>query len=122
MVKLLLFLLSMITFSFLAPAAIPNKKLMYCSYQEARRLQPIYKKREELTDKTKHCTISCKIAYKCSSLGSWHIGLFKELADLFGSGNPEVADLKANVYGIRLSKFISNKQQCEDYCLLEFQP
>lgn len=109
--------------NFSALAIKPSKEeLLFCSYREAKRLKPIYEKRTGLRDKTLHCTFSCMIAYECSSLGAWNLGVFKEVMDLFGKGNAELADIKANAFGIRLSRDVSNKQQCEDYCLLEFQP
>lgn len=98
-----------------------SEEALFCSYQEAKRLKKIYETKP-LKDKTIHCTVSCKIAYKCSSLGSWHMGLFKEILDLFGKGNAEWADIRANAYGIRLSKLISNSAQCDDYCYLKYQP
>lgn len=98
-----------------------SEEALFCSYQEAKRLKKVYETKT-LKDKTIHCAVSCKVAFKCSSIGSWHMGLFKEILDLFGKGNAEWGDMKANAYGIKLAKVISNSAQCDDYCYLKYQP
>ena len=91
-----------------------------CAYREAKKLRSIYLNKK-YRDKSLHCIISCRMAHKCGKVGSWSIGIVKEIADLLGMGNPEMADIKANNYGIKLSGQISNAYQCDDYCLIKFE-
>lgn len=54
---------------------------------------------------------------RCSKLGSWGIGVLKEIQDLFGKGNAEWADLKANRVGIYLSSKVTHERGCLIPCL-----
>ena len=71
-----------------------------------------------VSDKTKHCALSCYLALRCGALESFNVGLVKEILDLLGAGNPEVADLRANQQGITmaLSGRARSKAQCRREC------
>jgi len=62
-------------------------------------------------DKYKHCVISCKIRLSCGLLTAIGAGIWKEIEDLFGEGNAEIADLIADYRGIRCAGSILKQQQ-----------
>lgn len=70
-----------------------------------------------VTDKTKHCSLSCYLALRCGALESFNVGLVKEILDLLGAGNPEVADLRANQQGITFA--LSGRARSRTQCLRE---
>ncbi|MBY0516366.1 MAG: hypothetical protein K2P81_05630 [Bacteriovoracaceae bacterium] len=86
----------------------------------------LYSKLKEmpLRDKTKHCTLSCHLTLKCSAIESWNMGLLKEIIDVFGPGNAEWDDLKADVAGIHLAedKRATTTPECLRECKLLFEP
>jgi hypothetical protein len=53
-------------------------------------------------DKFKHCAVSCYLSLRCRPAEVMLVGLAKEFQDLFGKGNAEIADLRADRAGIRL--------------------
>ena len=67
--------------------------------------EKIYKElqRQNISDKAKHCTLSCHLALRCPSMEVWNLGVLKEIYDLFGPGNAEWADLEADRDGIVLA-------------------
>lgn len=68
-------------------------------------------------DKFKHCSASCMLVLRCGTIDPYSAGLLKELLDMMGMGNPEMADIRANVTGIKLAR---NKTATTDnQCLLE---
>ncbi len=73
-----------------------------CSIFQA---QKIYKDlgRQNISDKTKHCVLSCHMALRCPSFEVWNLGVLKEIYDLLGGGNAEWADLQADRDGIVLA-------------------
>lgn len=68
-------------------------------------------------DKTKHCTLSCIMALHCTNVSARLVGQLKELADLFGPGDADEDDIKANEEGIRLSHTSENRNDCKLSCL-----
>ena len=54
-------------------------------------------------DKAKHCALSCLISKRCFIGETFTLGLIKEVADVLGYGTPELADLRANILGIKLA-------------------
>lgn len=72
-----------------------------------------------ISDKAMHCTLSCHLALKCSLLDSWTFGRFKEFYDIFGEGNAEWADLRADDEGlsIAIKGKADNITKCKTECL-----
>ena len=64
-------------------------------------------------DKYKHCVVSCYISDECGHFAAALAGIGKEVKDMFGPGNAEWADWKADVSGMDCSK---NKQKGGDEC------
>ena len=71
----------------------------------------------EISDKTKHCALSCYLALRCGSFESFHLGLIKEILDFFGQGQAEWADLQANKQGITLA--LTRRARNQKECLIE---
>lgn len=69
-------------------------------------------------DKFKHCTISCVVGIECGVAPTAILGIAKELYDLLGAGTPELADLLANIRGLRLGQrdTIQNFEDCKEAC------
>lgn len=59
-----------------------------------------------IRDKAKHCSVMCVVTNKCSQYSARALGITKELMDIIGPGNAEVADLEANEFGIQLAFII----------------
>jgi hypothetical protein len=115
-----MFILFSLFLSFSSPAQAESKFI--CSalmgrsfYQE---LKPM-----RVSDKTKHCALSCYLALRCGSLESFHVGVIKEIMDLFGAGQAEWADLRANQQGITLARArrAKNQTQCLNECKLIYE-
>ena len=72
----------------------------------------------DVSDKYKHCSVSCMLTLRCGSLDTYSAGLLKELLDMMGMGNPEMNDIRANVTGIKLvkEKQVSNDEECMNAC------
>lgn len=70
-------------------------------------------------DKTKHCSFSCIIALDCGVIESYIAGVAKEIYDIFTPGTPDIKDIEANVYGIKLAakKVATTEEQCMEICL-----
>nr|BDT29432.1 hypothetical protein BHI3_28980 [Bacteriovorax sp. HI3] len=69
-------------------------------------------------DKFKHCSVSCMLTLRCGTLDAYSAGLLKELLDMMGMGNPETADIRANVAGITFAKNkeATNDEECMSLC------
>ncbi len=72
-----------------------------------------------VSDKWKHCALSCLLARRCGAEDSFLLGIIKELADTVGPGNAEWADLQADLNGVTLWLIGMGKtdQMCKDQCL-----
>jgi len=55
-------------------------------------------------DKFKHCAVSCYLSLRCPRREVLAVGVMKEFYDAMGYGNAEIADLIADLKGIRLVK------------------
>ena len=88
-----------------------------CAYDSARAHKP-YVEQIQSTDKHKHCTISGAVGIDCGATQSVILGIAKEVWDAMGNGTPELADLKANIKGIKLSRRedVQNLYDCENIC------
>jgi hypothetical protein len=69
-------------------------------------------------DKYKHCAVSCMLALRCHSSDVLEIGILKELADVVGPGNAEMADLRADYKGVEIAvrKEATTDKKCIDVC------
>lgn len=114
--RLILFLL---LFTTTAQAARPE---FLCSIRHGR---SFYRELKELPlkDKAKHCALSCYLTLKCSAVETFHVGVIKEIIDLFGDGNAEASDIRANLDGIALadSGRALTKSECLKECKLIHQ-
>lgn len=107
----LLFLTSLSAFS-----AQGDEKLICASFYAF-----YYKKEIEKlpNDKAMHCTMSCYLAVKCPKEEAALIGYLKEFWDIFGPGDADWNDIKANEAGIRFAKKKS-KAYCKNQCLKKY--
>lgn len=55
-------------------------------------------------DKFKHCAVACYLSLRCPTRQVRTLSYAKELRDLLGYGNAEIADIKAGSYGIKIVK------------------
>jgi uncharacterized protein RhaS with RHS repeats len=74
-------------------------------------------------DKYKHCVIACKISQTCGDNAARLASIGKEIIDLFGPGNAEIADLVADQRGIDCAQKIRSGKKdgcgtttCESCC------
>lgn len=67
-------------------------------------------------DKFKHCALSCMVARRCPHWEVEVVGVLKEVMDIFGPGNAEVADHLANRQGIRFSSMTKDDSDCVRFC------
>jgi RHS repeat-associated protein len=51
-------------------------------------------------DKYRHCVVECKLSGRCGNAIAGAIGVGKELKDVFGPGEADVEDLKADLDGL----------------------
>lgn len=73
-------------------------------------------------DKNRHCTVSCMLALKCNDQEVMMVGLLKEIQDVFGPGEADSEDLKADAFGISLvsSSAAKTDSQCLTTCDLYY--
>lgn len=69
----------------------------------------------DANDKFKHCSVSCMLTLRCGSIDAYSAGLLKELLDMMGMGNPESADIRANLAGISFAK--NKEAKSDDECM-----
>jgi hypothetical protein len=69
-------------------------------------------------DKFKHCAVSCYLSLRCSRPQVRMVGVLKEVYDMFGPGHAEIADIKADFYGVRLVKkeIAHDDDDCAEFC------
>lgn len=68
-------------------------------------------------DKYKHCSVSCMLTLRCPAVDVLELGILKELADTIGPGNAEIADLRANYFGVALAT--GQKVKTDKNCMLQ---
>jgi hypothetical protein len=75
-------------------------------------------------DKNRHCAVSCLLTLRCPPGEVLLVGVMKEIKDLLGPGQAEVADLEANLTGISLALKLAarNTHQCFEQCDLYYHP
>jgi len=75
-----------------------------CAYKWGKKLFSIIDTGDIVSDKLKHCSLSCSIAQKCTHGNTFILGVAKELKDLGTAGCAEWGDEKANINGIKIAK------------------
>jgi hypothetical protein len=69
-------------------------------------------------DKFKHCSVSCLLTLRCPAVDVLELGILKEILDVVGPGNAEMADLRADYFGVELvtSLKAKNDKSCLTLC------
>lgn len=112
-------LFTFLVFTFLSLQAFgaqDQQQTLFCPMVHAMSLKS--KLPTDTSDKFKHCALSCQLALRCSALGTMHLGILKEVWDLFTPGNAEWEDLKADARGIRFAfdKRAVTDKECNQQC------
>ena len=94
---------------------------LFCSYYHSKRVIKIATEHSEY-DKNRHCSVSCMLALKCNDQEVMMVGLLKEIQDVFGPGEADAEDLKADAFGIGLASkgAASTDLQCLTQCDLYY--
>ncbi len=102
-----------------AYAQSESKQDLICAIKSATYYKKILESQSLEVDKFRHCSVSCIVGIECGVGPSAVIGVAKEIYDLFGGGTPELADLLANIRGIKLGQQsdIQNFEECKTACL-----
>lgn len=119
---LVAFVLMVMTFAPKSVYASPDMAML-CAKDVVRQYEQSVRATQR-GDKFMHCSLSCMIAYECGATQSMAAGVAKEIMDLFGAGNAEIADLKADRVGVKIgaqlrdqSYFIGNiENTCYSRC------
>jgi hypothetical protein len=117
--KFLLFIalnLILLNFSF---AETRREKIVRCSLKHIPAAQAwINEQYYNSYDKFKHCAVSCYLDLRCPRGQVGLVGILKEVKDAFGPGNAELADIKADFYGLKLvrKKLASTDEDCARKC------
>ena len=106
-----------------AHANSPRKTLL-CSYRNIPHAQVWVDEQRNTYDKFKHCAVSCYLALRCPAGQVRAVGVLKEFRDLLGYGNAEIADIKADFYGVKLAKkkIAQHDEDCSRICDERFRP
>lgn len=112
LLPLILFIFSLSVLAKSEKKAIPICSLYYLSDVKAKAIA------HGNFDKYKHCAVSCMLALRCSPSDVLEIGILKELADVVGPGNAEMADLRADYKGVDIAvkKEATTDKKCMDAC------
>lgn len=118
MKKLLILFLIFVTSNSIANDSRNYAKNMICAISSANYYKRVLEVQTLEVDKYKHCTISCIVGIECGVTPTAVLGIAKELYDLLGAGNPEWADLLANIRGLRVGQRvgIQNFEDCKNAC------
>lgn len=92
-----------------------------CSLKHSKRVIAIATSHSN-NDKNRHCTVSCMLALKCNATEVLLVGMLKEFKDVFGPGEADAEDIKADKYGISLVKTdrANTDQECLEQCDLRY--
>lgn len=95
-----------------------------CTYRNLKPAQKWIDEQNNSFDKFKHCAVSCYLALRCSAAEVKTVGVLKEFRDLLGYGNPEMADIKADFFGVNLAekKVARHDEDCSRICDENFRP
>jgi hypothetical protein len=73
-------------------------------------------KTEGVPDKMAHCVASASIARHCSVAEAYGAGVGKELKDLFGAGDVEWGDLRADAAGVHCARAAGTDPDIDGCC------
>ena len=90
---------------------------LFCSKNYGVEIYPKIKNLK-ISDKAQHCSLSCLVARKCQTMNILFLGFFKEMVDIVGPGNSEIADMQANFLGTYFA--FNSKQSCLYLCTREY--
>ena len=76
---------------------------------------------EGIPDRRAHCLATASIARNCSVAEAYGAGVGKELKDLFGAGDAEWGDLRADATGVQCARTSANDADVEACCLAAAQ-
>lgn len=96
-----------------------SDKMIRCTLREVPNAQTwIDQQYYNTYDKFKHCAVSCYLSLRCGKGQVGLIGILKEVRDAFGYGNAEIADIRADFYGIKLArkKIATSDELCGIKC------
>lgn len=95
-----------------------------CSYRNIPAAQTWIEEQQNSYDKFKHCAVSCYLALRCPAVEVRAVGVIKEIRDAFGYGNPEMADIKADFFGVDLAKkkVARHDEDCSRICAENYRP
>lgn len=109
---LIFLLLSIATTAFSKEKQIPICSIYYAN--------SLIKKIENVSvsDKAKHCAVSCQLALRCSFEDVLEIGILKEVVDAFGPGDCDYEDLRADYEGAYMGSYVRNMsdETCFSQC------
>jgi hypothetical protein len=111
MVQIITLFLVIASFSVLAEE---KKTIPICSLYYASAVKKVVEANGHF-DKFKHCSVSCMLTLRCPASDVLEIGILKELADVVGPGNAEMADLRADYKGVDLAA--SGKAKTDKTCM-----
>ncbi len=86
----------------------------FCTMKHSKRVIAIATSHSD-NDKNRHCTVSCMLALKCNDTEVLLVGVLKEFRDVFGPGEADAEDIKADRYGISLVR--DDRAQTDPECL-----
>ena len=75
---------------------------LICSLLNVKRVKAIAISHSRF-DKNRHCSVSCMLTLKCGAVEAMSMGVLKEIQDLFGPGQADMADLAADAMGVDLA-------------------
>lgn len=71
---------------------------------------------QAVPDKQAHCLASAAIAWRCSVMEAYGAGIAKEIKDMFGHGDAEWADLRADAAGVRCARSAHSESDIRGCC------
>jgi hypothetical protein len=86
-----------------APTHLDTKKLR-CTVSHLDQAKKWSETQANRYDKFKHCAVSCYLSLRCPRREVLAVGVMKEFYDAMGYGNAEIADLIADLKGIKIVK------------------
>lgn len=94
---------------------------LLCSLLNVKRVKAIATSHSTF-DKNRHCSVSCMLTLKCGAAQALSMGVLKEIQDLFGPGQAEMADLAADALGVDLAFLRAARSdiQCLEQCDLYY--
>jgi len=108
---IIIFLLLIFTFNIYSAEITTNNK---CNFQSIKKSFKLVSKLE--SDKVAHCTFSCILQLRCGRVFSFYSGVAKEVIDIFGKGNADYYDLKADFVGLNIANIVDSEEGCFDIC------